>query len=164
MERSSALTKTVKSRETALARAEERVQALSDQIKKLETDAEANRTKTEKRVEELSSALQREKMERAVSDGALEATRKNYAELQRELAAERSGRREETKLELVASGAPTRRPAAPRRRRRAKPSRTPTRSSRSSRPDAPRRSQNAGGSRQAVARFAFAGRHGAARA
>jgi chromosome segregation ATPase len=103
VERSSSLSKTVKSRETALARSEEKIQSLTDLIKKLEDDAEANRLKTEKRVEELSSALQRERMERAVADGALEATRKNYAELQRELAVERSGRREETKPELVAS-------------------------------------------------------------
>ena len=102
VERSSALTKTVKSRETALARADERVQALSDQIKKLETDAETARSKTEKGIEELSAGLQRE-MERAVAEGALEATRKNYAELQRELATERSGRREDVKLEAVAS-------------------------------------------------------------
>ena len=103
VERSSALTKTVKSRETALARADERVQALSDQIKKLETDAETARSKTEKRIEDLSAGLQREKMERAVAEGALEATRKNYVELQRELATERSGRREDVKLEAVAS-------------------------------------------------------------
>lgn len=103
VERSSALAKTVKSRETALARAEEKIQSLSDQVKKLETDTEANRSKTEKRIEELSAALQREKMERAVAEGALEATRKNYVELQRELAAERGGRRgEEPKLEAVA--------------------------------------------------------------
>jgi len=103
VERSTALTKTVKSRETALARAEERIQALSDQVKKLETDAEANRSRNEKRIEELGASLQREKMERAVAEGALEATRKNYAELQRELAAERGGRREEPKLEAVAA-------------------------------------------------------------
>ena len=104
MERSSSLQKTVKIRETALARAEERITALSDQIKKLETDGEAARVKAEKRIEELSAALQREKIDRAVSDGALEATRKNYAELQRELATERSGRCEEVKLEAVPSG------------------------------------------------------------
>lgn len=104
VERTTALTKTVKSREAALARAEEKIQALTDQVKQLEIDAEQNRIKTEKRIEELSAALQREKMERAVAEGALEATRKNYAELQRELAHERSGRREETKPELVTNG------------------------------------------------------------
>jgi crescentin len=103
VERSTALAKTVKSRETALTRAEERIQALSDQVKKLETDAESSRSKTEKRIEELSASLQREKMERAVAEGALEATRKNYAELQRELANERGGRREDARLEAVAA-------------------------------------------------------------
>jgi chromosome segregation ATPase len=120
VERSSTLLKTVKNRESALARAEEKVQLLTDQVKKLETDAEATRVKTEKRIEELSAGLQREKMERAVADGALEATRKNYAELQRELAAERSGRRDETKPELVAS-ADADKPKASRTKAAAKP-------------------------------------------
>jgi chromosome segregation ATPase len=126
VERSSALAKTVKSREAALARAEERIQVLSDQVKKLETDAEANRSKTEKRIEELSAGLQREKMERAVAEGALEATRKNYAELQRELAAERSGRREEPKLEAVAADGEKARPARarPAKAAEAKPAET----------------------------------------
>ena len=101
VERSNTLLKTVKARETALARAEERIQALSERVTQMENDAEANRSKTEKRVEELNSALQRERLERAVTEGALEATRKNYAELQRELAAERSGRRDETAPTLV---------------------------------------------------------------
>lgn len=101
VERSNALLKTVKTRETALTRAEERIQSLTDRVSQLESEAEANRAKTEKRIEELNSALQRERLERAVSEGALEATRKNYAELQRELALERAGRREEPKLEAV---------------------------------------------------------------
>jgi chromosome segregation ATPase len=103
VERSSTLMKTVKARETALSRAEEKIQALTDRVTQLEGDAENNRTKTEKRVEELNSALQRERLERAVSEGALEATRKNYAELQRELAAERAGKREEAQLEAIPS-------------------------------------------------------------
>jgi chromosome segregation ATPase len=102
VERSSTLLKTVKTRETALTRAEEKIQTLTDRVTQLETEAEQNRAKTEKRTEELNSSLQRERLERAVTEGALEATRKNYAELQRELAAERGGRREETKPELVA--------------------------------------------------------------
>ena len=101
VERSNALLKTVKARETALTRAEEKIQSLSDRVSQLEAEAETSRGKTEKRIEELNSALQREKLERAVSEGALEATRKNYVELQRELAAERTGRREEPKLEAV---------------------------------------------------------------
>jgi chromosome segregation ATPase len=111
VERSSTLLKTVKTRETALTRAEEKIQTLSDRVTQLETEAEQNRAKTEKRIEELNSSLQRERLERAVTEGALEATRKNYAELQRELAAERGGRREEIKPELVVdSGSKTGKP------------------------------------------------------
>jgi chromosome segregation ATPase len=95
VDRSSTLLKTVKVRETALARAEEKIQSLTDRVNQLDADAEASRLRTEKRIEELNSSLQRERLERAVTEGALEATRKNYAELQRELAAARSGRRDE---------------------------------------------------------------------
>ena len=105
VERSNTLLKTVKARETALTRAEERIQSLTERVTQLENDAEASRVKTEKRVEDLNAALQREKLERAVTEGALEATRKNYAELQRELAAERAGRRDETSPALVAAEA-----------------------------------------------------------
>lgn len=96
VERTNTLLKTVKARETSLARAEERVQALNERVEQLENESESNRLKADKRIEELNAALQREKLERAVTEGALEATRKNYAELQRELAAERGGRRDET--------------------------------------------------------------------
>lgn len=105
VDRSGTLLKTVKARETALARAEEKIQALTDRINQLEGEAESNRGKTEKRTEELNSLVQRERLERAVTEGALEATRKNYAELQRELAAERSGRRDTPQIVASADDA-----------------------------------------------------------
>ena len=111
VERSNTLMKTVKARETALARSEEKVQQLSERLKQLETDAEANRSKHEKRHEDIHSTLQRERLERAVTEGALEATRKNYAELQRELAAERAGRREDSKPEAVVNAVPSEAPS-----------------------------------------------------
>ena len=49
-----------------------------------------SRTNIEKRIEDLSSALQREQMERAVIEGALEAARKDNSRLQSEVAALRS--------------------------------------------------------------------------
>jgi hypothetical protein len=48
------------------------------------------RTNIEKRVEHLNSALQRERMERAVVEGALEAARKDNSRVQGEVAALRS--------------------------------------------------------------------------
>ena len=89
-ERNNAITRTLKARETALARAEERIAALTERNGHLEADVQVSRTNIEKRVEDLNSALQRERMERAVVEGALEAARKDNSRLQREVAALRS--------------------------------------------------------------------------
>jgi crescentin len=87
-ERNNALAKTLKVRETALARFEEKIAALSNGH--LEADVQVIRTNIEKRVEDLNSVLQRERMERAVVEGALEAARKDNSRLQGEVAALRS--------------------------------------------------------------------------
>jgi crescentin len=92
-ERANALTKTLKTRETALARAEEKIAALTERNGHLEADIQISRTNIEKRVEDLNSALQRERMERAVVEGALEAARKDNSRLQSEVAALRSALR-----------------------------------------------------------------------
>ena len=89
-ERNNAITKTLKTRETALARADEKIAALSERNGHLEADVQISRTNIEKRVEDLNSALQRERMERAVVEGALEAARKDNSRLQSEVAALRS--------------------------------------------------------------------------
>src|SRR6187549_2417600 len=77
-------------RETGLARAEEKIAALTERNGHLEADIQISRTNIEKRVEDLNSALQRERMERAVVEGALEAARKDNSRLQSEVAALRS--------------------------------------------------------------------------
>jgi crescentin len=84
------VTKTLKTRETALARAEEKIAALTERNGHLEADVQVSRTNIEKRVEDLNSSLQRERMERAVVEGALEAARKDNSRLQSEVAALRS--------------------------------------------------------------------------
>ena len=89
-ERNNAITKTLKARETALARADEKIAALTERNGHLEADIQVNRTNIEKRVEDLNSALQRERMERAVIEGALEAARKDNSRLQSEVAGLRS--------------------------------------------------------------------------
>ncbi len=93
VERANALTKTLKLRETALARSEEKNQQLSERTGHLEADIQVNRTNIEKRIEDLTSALQRERMERAVVEGALEAARKDNSRLQSEVGALRSSLR-----------------------------------------------------------------------
>src|SRR4029077_16531763 len=76
-----------------LARAEEKIAALTERNGHLEADIQVSRTNIEKRVEELNSSLQRERMERAVVEGALEAARKDNSRLQSEVAALRSALR-----------------------------------------------------------------------
>jgi crescentin len=92
-ERNATLTKTLKTRETALARADEKIASLSERNAHLEADVQVSRTNIEKRVEELNAALQRERMDRAVVEGALEAARKDNTRLQHEVTGLRSSLR-----------------------------------------------------------------------
>src|SRR5262249_11358217 len=66
-------------RETALAHAEQKIKSLTDRIAEIEVDAGAYRAKTERRIDELNASLQRERVELAVAQGALETTRRDYA-------------------------------------------------------------------------------------
>ncbi len=86
VERSGAVNKTLKQRETALARAEEKIAALTDRVKQLESDRQVMREEEEKRMEELNGALGRERMARAVAEGALASSRRDFARVQQEIA------------------------------------------------------------------------------
>jgi chromosome segregation ATPase len=86
MERSGAASKTLKQRETALARAEEKIAALAERVKQLESDHQVLREGDEKRLEELNAALSRERMARAVAEGALASSRRDFARVQQEIA------------------------------------------------------------------------------
>ncbi len=98
-ERTNAMSKTLKARETALARADEKIAALTERNGHLEADVQVSRSNIEKRVEDLNSALQRERMERAVVEGALEAARKDNSRLQSEVGTLRSALRRGAPLE-----------------------------------------------------------------
>ena len=80
-ERNTGLTRNLRERETALVRAEEYIQTLTDRIAKLESDTEASQAAYDKRIDEIGVALQRERMERAMIEGALETARSDYAAL-----------------------------------------------------------------------------------
>lgn len=86
MERSGAVSKTLKQRETALARAEDKNAALAERVKQLESDHQVLREGDEKRLEELNTALSRERMARAVAEGALASSRRDFARVQQEIA------------------------------------------------------------------------------
>jgi crescentin len=87
MERSAALARAYTLKETALARAEEIVAALNDRVSYLETAREDDKQAAEQQIEGLNAALRREKMERAVIEGALETGRKDFSRLMREVMA-----------------------------------------------------------------------------
>ena len=69
-ERSNSLAETLKGREASLAQAEQKIKLLTDRIAEIEVDAGAYRAKTERRIEELTESLQRE---RAASHDVLTA-------------------------------------------------------------------------------------------
>jgi peptidoglycan hydrolase CwlO-like protein len=92
-DRSNVLSETVKARDSSLSHAQDKIKSLSDRVELLKAEAAASQAKADKRIEQLNSAIERERAERAVAEGALEATRSDYARLQSEMSAERSLRR-----------------------------------------------------------------------
>jgi len=85
MERSAAVARAFTAKEAALERAEETIAALSERVSALEAARAADRQVAEQAIEELNGALKREKLERAVADGALETARKDFARVAREV-------------------------------------------------------------------------------
>lgn len=85
-ERNELLTKAVTTRENAYNRAQEKIATLEDRIVMLEAELKGSRETAELQIEELNAKLQREKLERTMAEGALEAGRKDVARLLRELA------------------------------------------------------------------------------
>jgi crescentin len=78
VERCDTLEKASKATAAELAR----TQSLAQRVAQLEAEAEASRDESEKRIEEFRSQLERERLERAVAEGALQKTRRNYLDLQ----------------------------------------------------------------------------------
>jgi len=87
LERGSSLTRAFAAKDSGLARAEETIASLNDRVAGLEGALAAERESFEQGIEELTAAFKREKMERAVAEGALESARKDFARLLRELMA-----------------------------------------------------------------------------
>jgi chromosome segregation ATPase len=92
MERGASLTRAFASKETALGQAEHTIAARDERIAALEALLNTEMQAAETAIEELTAALRREKVERAVAEGALESGRKDFARLMRELMALQHGR------------------------------------------------------------------------
>jgi crescentin len=87
LERAGALAKAYNTKEAELAQAQEALQAMTDKVAFLEEEARSKTQGVEKQLDQLNEALRREKVERAVVEGALEAARKDFSRLMRELMA-----------------------------------------------------------------------------
>jgi crescentin len=87
LERAGALAKAYNTKEAELGQAQDALQAMTDKIAFLEDEARTKTQGVEKELDQLNEALRREKVERAVVEGALEAARKDFSRLMRELMA-----------------------------------------------------------------------------
>jgi crescentin len=87
LERNAALTRAFTGKEAALAQAEEVSASFNERVAAIETAHAAETRAAEQKIEELDAALRREKLERAVVQGALEAARKNLSRAMRSVMA-----------------------------------------------------------------------------
>lgn len=105
-ERSATIARAYTAKEAALARAEDTIAALTGRLGDLETALAADKQNTEQQIEELTGAVRREKLERAVVEGALETGRKDFSRLMREvMALQRSQQAAEDTAQLQAANA-----------------------------------------------------------
>jgi chromosome segregation ATPase len=86
-ERQAALTQNLAARDTALARAEDRIATLTDTLAGLHAQTDAARITLTRELDDARAALNRERAERAILEGALEAGRKDLARVMREVMA-----------------------------------------------------------------------------
>jgi chromosome segregation ATPase len=86
-EQNATLSQAITARESAYLRAEEKIQEQAELIQLLESQLRGAREANELQVEDLNAQLQRERLERNMAEGALEAGRKDIARLLREVAA-----------------------------------------------------------------------------
>jgi chromosome segregation ATPase len=84
-EHNTALVNALKSRDAQLAEADEQRLIATDQVARLEDEMNTSRLASEKRIDELLSQLDHERLQRQVVEGALDATRGERAHLQQEL-------------------------------------------------------------------------------
>ena len=105
LERASALAKAYNTKEAELGQTQEALKAATDKVDFLEDEARTRTQGVEKQLDELNEALRREKVERAVVEGALEAARKDFSRLMRELMALEQQRNAREPLELRSANA-----------------------------------------------------------
>jgi chromosome segregation ATPase len=105
-ERNAALARALNSKDIALERADEKIAALTENLAALSAQMDANRQNYSREIADVNAALSREKVERAVAEGALEAGRKDLARVMREvMALQRRQSAQEPEPRLVSANA-----------------------------------------------------------
>ena len=104
-ERSNSLAETLKARETSLVHAEQKIKSLTGRLAEIEAHAAAYRSNTERRIDKLNASLQRDRVELAVAQRALQTTRQDYARLQRDMLAGRPAPQRSATLEEISATA-----------------------------------------------------------
>jgi crescentin len=87
LERNETLARAFTAKEAALTLAEDANGALNDRLRALEAVRAAEKQAVEQKIEGLDAMLRREKLARALAEGALDATRRDYAKAMREVMA-----------------------------------------------------------------------------
>lgn len=92
-ERCKVLSETLAANESSLVHAKDKIKALTTQVEQIQSEADANRAKTEDDIVQLNATIEHERAERALAEGALETARSDYARVQQQMAQERATRR-----------------------------------------------------------------------
>ncbi len=87
MDRNGALARTLTAREAALTEAKDSSASLTDRVRALEAELANEKQSAEQKITELQAALGREKVERAVVEGALQTARKDFSRAVRDVMA-----------------------------------------------------------------------------
>jgi crescentin len=85
MERNETLARAFTAKDAALKQAEDANASLTDRVRALEEARAGEKQSAEQKIEDLEATLRREKMARAVAEGALEAARRDYSKAMREV-------------------------------------------------------------------------------
>jgi len=85
IEKSSVVVNALKMRETQLQRTEEAVKGANERITRLEAELRENAEAFQRRIQELVSSLERERLDHEVTEGALDSTRRERDQLQADL-------------------------------------------------------------------------------
>ena len=87
MDRNGALVRTLTAREAALTEAQDTNASLTDRVRALETEFANEKQSAEQKITDLQAALDREKVERALVEGALQTARKDFSRAVRDVMA-----------------------------------------------------------------------------